>query len=129
MISIMVVDDSKIMRNTVKGVFAGIAGNCKFVEAKDGEEALELLGTETIHLILLDWNMPKLSGIDFLKQVRTIDKYKDLPIIMVTSEAAKFNVIEALKNGATDYITKPINLELFKSKLDKLNLFRIKSWS
>jgi len=48
---------------------------------------------------------------------------------MVTSEAAKFNVIEALKNGATDYITKPINLELFKSKLDKLNLFRVKSWS
>jgi len=88
-----------------------------------------MLEAETIHLILLDWNMPKLSGIDFLKQVRAIEKYKDLPIIMVTSEAAKFNVIEALKNGATDYITKPINLELFKSKLDKLNLFRVKSWS
>jgi two-component system, chemotaxis family, chemotaxis protein CheY len=128
-ISIMIVDDSRIMRNTVKGVFAGIASTCKFVEAQNGEEALELLETETINLILLDWNMPKLSGIDFLKQVRAMDKYKDLPIIMVTSEAAKFNVIEALKNGATDYITKPINLELFKSKLDKLNLFRVKSWN
>jgi len=54
-----------------------------------------------------------------------MDQYKDLPIIMVTSEASKINVIEALKNGATDYITKPIKLDLFKSKLAKLRLFRI----
>ena len=128
-IVIMIVDDSRIMRSTVKGVFSAIASSCKFVEAQDGEEALALLETETINLILLDWNMPKLSGIDFLKQVRAIDKYKDIPIIMVTSEAAKFNVIEALKNGATDYITKPINLDLFKSKLAKLNLFRTKTWN
>jgi two-component system chemotaxis response regulator CheY len=125
----MIVDDSRIMRNTVKGTFSGIASTCKFVEAQDGEEALKLLDEQSIHLILLDWNMPKLSGIDFLKQVRAMDKYKDIPIIMVTSEAAKFNVIEALKNGATDYITKPINLELFKSKLAKLNMFRMAAWN
>jgi two-component system chemotaxis response regulator CheY len=68
--------------------------------------------------------MPKLSGIDFLKKVRSMEKYKSMPIIMVTSEAAKFNVIEALKNGATDYITKPINLDLFKEKITKLPLFK-----
>jgi len=124
-VTIMIVDDSRIMRNTVKGVFAGIESACVFVEAKDGEEALSLLEAQTIDLILLDWNMPRLSGIDFLKQVRTMEQYKDLPIIMVTSEAAKFNVIEALKNGATDYITKPIKLDLFKSKLAKLRLFRM----
>jgi len=124
-VTIMIVDDSRIMRNTVKGVFTGIESACVFVEAKDGEEALSLLEAQTIDLILLDWNMPRLSGIDFLKQVRAMDQYKDLPIIMVTSEAAKFNVIEALKNGATDYITKPIKLELFKSKLAKLRLFRM----
>ena len=127
--TIMIVDDSRIMRNTVKGTFSGIASACKFVEAQDGEEALAMLEEQNIHLILLDWNMPKLSGIDFLKQVRAIDKFKDIPIIMVTSEAAKFNVIEALKNGATDYITKPINLELFKSKLAKLNIFRMGTWN
>jgi two-component system chemotaxis response regulator CheY len=127
--TVMIVDDSRIMRNTVKGTFSGISSSCKFVEAQDGEEALALLEEQTIHLVLLDWNMPKLSGIDFLKQVRAIDKFKDIPIIMVTSEAAKFNVIEALKNGATDYITKPINLELFKSKLAKLNMFRMGSWN
>jgi two-component system chemotaxis response regulator CheY len=124
-VTIMIVDDSRIMRNTVKGVFSGVQSACNFVEANNGEEALALLDTQSIDLILLDWNMPKLSGIDFLKQVRAMDKFKELPIIMVTSEAAKFNVIEALKNGATDYITKPIKLDLFKSKLEKLRLFRM----
>jgi len=124
-VTIMIVDDSRIMRNTVKGVFAGVESACTFVEARDGEEALALLETQSVDLILLDWNMPRLSGIDFLKQIRAMDKYKDLPIIMVTSEAAKFNVIEALKHGATDYITKPIKLDLFKQKLAKLRLFRM----
>jgi two-component system chemotaxis response regulator CheY len=122
--TIMVVDDSRIMRNTVKGVFAGLGVTCTFVEANDGEEALMQLDMYPIDLVLLDWNMPKLSGIDFLKKVRSMDNYKTLPIIMVTSEAAKFNVIEALKNGATDYITKPINLDLFKEKITKLPLFK-----
>ena len=121
---IMVVDDSRIMRNTVKGVFSGLGVSCTFVEANDGEEALMQLDMYPIDLVLLDWNMPKLSGIDFLKQVRSMEKYKTMPIIMVTSEAAKFNVIEALKNGATDYITKPINLDLFKEKITKLPLFK-----
>ena len=124
-VTIMVVDDSRIMRNTVQGVFAGVDTPCIFVEAKDGEEAFALLETQRVDLILLDWNMPRLSGIDFLKQIRSMDLYKELPIIMVTSEASKINVIEALKNGATDYITKPIKLDLFKQKLAKLRLFRI----
>ena len=122
--TIMVVDDSRIMRNTVKGVFAGLGINCVFVEADNGEEAIVQLEMYPVDLVLLDWNMPRLSGIDFLRQVRAIEKYKSLPIIMVTSEAAKFNVIEALKNGATDYITKPINLDLFKEKVTKLPMFK-----
>ena len=124
-IKILIVDDSRIMRNAVKSVFAGVESFCVFLEAKDGEDALMQLETSHVDLVLLDWNMPKLSGIDFLKQARAMENYKDLPIIMVTSETAKFNVIEALKNGATDYITKPIKIDLFKSKLAKLHLFRI----
>ena len=124
-ITVMVVDDSRIMRNTVKGVFASMNVACIFVEADNGREALMQLEMYSIDLVLLDWNMPKLSGIDFLKEVRAIPKYKDLPIIMVTSEAARFNVIEALKNGATDYITKPINIDLFKEKLTKLPIFKV----
>ena len=121
---VMIVDDSRIMRNTVKGVFSGLGLNCVYVESGDGEEALAQLAIYPVDLILLDWNMPKLSGIEFLKKVRAMDKYKSLPIIMVTSEAARFNVIEALKNGATDYITKPINLELFKEKMTRLPVFK-----
>ena len=119
---VLIVDDSRIMRNTVKSVFSGMGLFCTFVEASDGEEALRQMEIYQVDLVLLDWNMPKLSGIDFLKRVRSMDQYRTLPIIMVTSESAKFNVIEALKNGATDYITKPVNLELFKVKLSKLPL-------
>jgi two-component system chemotaxis response regulator CheY len=122
--TIMVVDDSRIMRNTVKSVFSGLGGSCTFVEADDGEEALLQLEMYAFDLVMLDWNMPKLSGIKKKKKVRAMEKYKALPIIMVTSEANKFNVIEALKNGATDYITKPINLDLFKEKITKLPTFR-----
>jgi len=122
--TIMVVDDSRIMRNTVKTVFAGMKIPCTYVEAADGEEALALLEVDSFDLILLDWNMPKLSGIDFLKTVRANPQYKSLPIIMVTSESAKFNVIEALKNGATDYVTKPINPDLFKEKISRLPIFK-----
>ena len=119
---VLIVDDSRIMRNTVKSVFLGMGITCTFVEASDGEEAMKQMDIYQVDLVLLDWNMPKLSGIDFLKKVRAMDQYRTLPIIMVTSESAKFNVIEALKNGATDYITKPVNLELFKGKLSKLPL-------
>jgi two-component system chemotaxis response regulator CheY len=119
-LTILVVDDSRIMRNSVKGMFSDMHYDCEFIDAADGQEALEKLSMHQINLVLSDWNMPSLSGIDFLKQVRSMEKYKDLPIIMVTSESAKFNVIEALKSGATDYITKPVKSDLFKEKIAKI---------
>jgi two-component system chemotaxis response regulator CheY len=118
---IMVVDDSKIMRNIVKKTFSQLKILCEFVEAGDGEEALKLLETNRIDLVLLDWNMPKMSGLDFLKRARDMARYKTLPIIMITSEAAKYNVIEAMKNGATDYIIKPVNEKNFVDKMAKLD--------
>jgi two-component system chemotaxis response regulator CheY len=120
--TIMVVDDSRIMRNIVKNTFTELKIPCQFIEAGNGKDALMLLQNQPVHLILLDWNMPELSGIDFLKQVRAMEQYKDLPIIMVTSESAKYNVIEALKNGATDYIIKPVNEKIFAEKLSKVTI-------
>ena len=119
--TILVVDDSRIMRNVVKNYFSEQKIPCQYVEAENGSDALDLLMKQPIDLVLLDWNMPKLSGIDFLKKVRAISKYAKLPIIMVTSESARYNVIEALKQGATDYFIKPINAKLFKEKLIKLD--------
>ena len=120
--TILVVDDSRIMRNIVKNTFSELKIPCQFLEAGNGKEALKVLAAQTIHLVLLDWNMPELSGLDFLKQVRAMDQYKNLPIIMVTSESAKYNVIEALKNGATDYIVKPVNEKIFIEKLSKITI-------
>lgn len=120
--TVLVVDDSRIMRNIVKNTFSAMGIPCDFVEAGNGKEALLQLETREIHLVLLDWNMPELSGLDFLKKVRAMEKYSSLPIIMVTSEAARYNVIEALKNGATDYIIKPVNEKSFREKISKVSL-------
>lgn len=118
--TVLVVDDSRIMRNIVKNTFMSLTIPCEFLEAGNGREALMKLEKNQIDLVLLDWNMPELSGLDFLKKVRAIDQHKNLPIIMVTSEAARYNVIEALKNGATDYIIKPINEKNFREKIAKI---------
>ncbi len=120
--NVLVVDDSRIMRNIVKNTFTSMNIPCSFIEASNGKEALSRLEEQEVHLVLLDWNMPELSGLDFLKTVRSQDKHKNLPIIMVTSEAARYNVIEALKNGATDYIIKPVNEKSFKEKLSKITI-------
>jgi two-component system chemotaxis response regulator CheY len=120
--TVLVVDDSRIMRNIVKNTFSELRIPCEFIEAENGKEALVMLQNHRVHLILLDWNMPQLSGIDLLKKIRSLPVYKTLPIIMVTSEAAKYNVIEALKNGATDYIIKPVNERIFTEKLSKITL-------
>jgi two-component system chemotaxis response regulator CheY len=120
--TVLVVDDSRIMRNIVKNTFSELKIPCQFLEAANGIEALKQLQSQEVNLVLLDWNMPELSGIDFLKQVRAMDKYKKLPIIMVTSESAKYNVIEALKNGATDYIIKPVNEKMFIEKMSKITI-------
>ncbi|MCL2138021.1 MAG: response regulator [Treponema sp.] len=122
--TILVVDDSRIMRNLVKNYFSDLNINCEYLEAADGDEAFSFLTTNQVDLVLLDWNMPKLSGIEFLKKVRSLNKFLKLPIIMVTSESAKYNVIEALKLGATDYIVKPINAKLFNEKVSKVFKWR-----
>ena len=120
--TILVVDDSRIMRNIVKNTFSLLKIPCHFLEASNGKDALQMLMNHKTDLILLDWNMPQLSGIDFLKMVRAAEEYKKLPIIMVTSEAARYNVIEALKLGATDYIIKPVNEKNFIEKISKISL-------
>jgi two-component system chemotaxis response regulator CheY len=118
--TVLVVDDSRIMRNIVKNTFSELKIPCQFLEAANGKEALQQMGNQKVDLILLDWNMPELSGIDFLKMVRAMDQYKTLPIIMVTSESAKYNVIEALDSGVTDYIIKPVSEKAFVEKLSKI---------
>ena len=114
---ILVVDDSRIMRNLVKNTFGELKIPCEYLEAENGRKALQIIESNKVSLIFLDWNMPEMDGMEFLKQVRSMPDYKDIPIIMVTSEAAKYNVVEALQNGATDYIVKPVQEKVFRDKL------------
>ena len=118
--TILVVDDSRIMRNIVKNTFAELKIPCQYLEAEDGKKAYHLLETNKIDLVFLDWNMPEMDGLEFLKKVRSMPDYKDLPIIMVTSESAKYNVVEALQHGATDYIVKPVRDKIFMEKVSEI---------
>ena len=124
MIKILVVDDSIIMRNIVKNTFADLKHPFKCFEAENGKHALQLLESNDVTIIFLDWNMPEMDGIGFLKKVRAMPQYADLPIIMVTSERGKFSVVEALQSGATDYIVKPVQDKVFKEKVKEILLLR-----
>ena len=117
---VLVVDDSRIMRNIVKNSFSDLKIPCQFLEAENGAKAYQLLETNKVSIVFLDWNMPEMDGMQFLKKVRSMPDYKDLPIIMVTSEAAKYSVVEALQNGATDYIVKPVHQRIFMEKISEI---------
>jgi two-component system chemotaxis response regulator CheY len=117
---VMIVDDSQFMRGVVKKCFAELKISCVTVEANDGLAALKKLRDVRPDLILLDWNMPRMSGMDFLKTLRAKEEYKDLPIIMVTSEGSRITVVEAIKQGATDYVLKPITSEVLREKITEI---------
>ena len=118
--TVLVVDDSRIMRNIVKNIFADLKIPCQYLEAADGKQAIQLVETNKVNLVFLDWNMPEMDGMEFLKRVRNMPGYESLPIIMVTSEAARYNVVEALQSGATDYIVKPVNDRVFREKVSEI---------
>ena len=115
--TILVVDDSRIMRNIIKNVFSELKIPSQFLEAADGKKAFQILEINKIDLVFLDWNMPEMDGLEFLHKIRAMPAYKELPIIMVTSEAAKYHVVEALQAGATDYIVKPVHEKVFMEKV------------
>ena len=117
---VLVVDDSGVMRRIHKNTLSenGVADG-DILEAADGEAALSVAQSEDIGIFLLDWNMPKIDGLEFTKRVRAIGKYKDTPIFMITSEAAKYNVVEALKAGVTNYIIKPVRGNTLWDKIGK----------
>lgn len=119
-VAILVVDDSRLYRNIIKSVLSERGtGAADILDAGDGEEALSLLlEREDIDLVLVDWNMPKMSGLELVTRVRQVERYSATPIIMITSEAAKYNVMEALKAGVSDYVVKPITGKILGSKID-----------
>ena len=116
-IKILIVDDITSMRKIVTDSLFQI-GYTNLIEAKDGETALKTLKLNNIDLILCDWNMPKMSGIELLKTLRKDEKLKDTPFIMITAEGRKENILEAIKEGVNNYIVKPFNTEALKTKIE-----------
>ena len=113
---ILVVDDSLTMRRILKNTLTRI-GYSDFVEAADGADALALL--EGIDFVITDWNMPNMDGLTFVKTVRKHPSYKSLPIIMVTTEAGREDIIEAIKFGVNNYVVKPFTPEVLRQKIDQ----------
>jgi two-component system chemotaxis response regulator CheY len=117
----LVVDDSGIMRKLVMRALAeSRLAQFEFTEATDGEDALAKFDAEKIDLVLVDWNMPKMSGIDFVHAVRT--KFaKHTPIVMITTESTMGKVEEALASGGADsYVCKPFTTDVLTQKLTPL---------
>ena len=113
----LVVDDSQIMRRIIVSVLKK-AGVDDVVEVTNGQEAVDLLAQPNdVGLVLLDWNMPVMTGIEALTKIRTTNKA--LPVVMVTTESEKEKVVEAIKAGANDYLLKPFNPQDVQDKLAK----------
>lgn len=115
-INVLVVDDFATMRRIVKNSLKQI-GFRSILEADDGTTALEVLKKQQIDLIISDWNMPEMSGLELLKSVRKDEATKDIPFLMVTAEAQKDNVLQALKAGVSNYIVKPFTPDAIKTRL------------
>lgn len=116
---ILSIDDSSTTRKMMKKPVEDLGYG--FLEACDGQTGLEFLAknVDDVCLILLDWNMPRMNGIEFLEQVSTKVQYKSIPIIMVTTEAEKANVVKALKFGIKNYILKPFTNEELTLKINQ----------
>lgn len=116
---VLVVDDFATMRRIVKNILKQI-GFTNILEAEDGKSALKMLQSDKFDLIMCDWNMPEMPGIELLGKVRADEQLKGIPFVMVTAEAQKENIIEAVKAGVNSYIVKPFTAEIVEQKLKKL---------
>jgi two-component system chemotaxis response regulator CheY len=116
---VLVVDDFSTMRRIVKNILRQLGFN-NIVEADDGTTAVSILEREKVDLIISDWNMPNMTGIELLRHVRSTEELKDLPFLMVTAEAQQENIIEAVKAKVSNYIVKPFTADTLNEKIEKI---------
>ena len=116
---ILVVDDFPTMRRIIRNLLKEL-GYLNVEEAEDGSKALVRLKDERFDFIISDWNMPNMTGIDLLRAVRADPDLRGTPFLMVTAEAEKGNVIEAIKAGVDNYIVKPFTAATLKEKIDRI---------
>lgn len=118
--NILVVDDFSTMRRIVKNLLTKDLGFKNVDEADDGSTALPKLQTGKFDFLITDWNMPNMSGLELLKTIRKDPKLKDLPVLMVTAEAKKEQIIAAAQAGVNGYVVKPFTAATLKEKIEKV---------
>ena len=116
---ILVVDDFSTMRRIVKNLLHEL-GYSDITEADDGNTALPLLKAGGFEFLITDWNMPGMPGLDLLKAVRADGKLSKLPVLMLTAEAKREQIIEAAQAGVSGYVIKPFTAQTLKEKIDKI---------
>lgn len=115
----LVVDDFSTMRRIVRNLLKEL-GFTNVQEAEDGVDALNKLRSEDFDFVVSDWNMPNMTGIDLLRAIRADAALKHLPVLMVTAEAKRENIIEAAQAGASGYVVKPFTAGTLDEKLQKI---------
>ena len=115
----LVVDDFSTMRRIVRNLLKEL-GFVNVQEAEDGVDALKKLRADTFDFVVSDWNMPNMTGIELLREIRKDEKLKTLPVLMVTAEAKRENIIEAAQAGASGYVVKPFTAATLDEKLKKI---------
>ncbi|MFP4208658.1 MAG: chemotaxis response regulator CheY [Wenzhouxiangella sp.] len=116
---ILVVDDFSTMRRIVKNVLREL-GFSNIKEAEDGKAALQVLRSSRVDFIVTDWNMPVMDGLALLKSVRADPALKAIPVLMVTAEAKREQIIEAAQSGVNGYVVKPFTAQTLKEKMEKV---------
>ncbi len=115
----LVVDDSKTLRKTIINSLKRF-DLVHVIEAENGKQALQKLLNHEVDFIVTDWNMPEMSGLEFVKAVKQIKEYRNLPILMVTSRGVKDDIIDAMKVGVNSYIVKPFTALILKEKIEEV---------
>jgi two-component system chemotaxis response regulator CheY len=116
---ILIVDDFSTMRRIIKNLLRDL-GFTNTQEADDGTTALPMLRNGDFDFLVTDWNMPGMTGLDLLKQVRADPKLAALPVLMVTAEAKRDQIIEAAQAGVNGYVVKPFTAQVLKEKINKI---------
>ncbi|GAA0256885.1 response regulator [Pseudomonas rhodesiae] len=116
---ILIVDDFSTMRRIIKNLLRDL-GFTNTVEADDGITAQPILNSGGIDFLVTDWNMPGMTGIDLLRWVRADEKLRNLPVLMVTAEAKREQIIEAAQAGVNGYVVKPFTAQALKEKIEKI---------
>ncbi len=116
---ILVVDDFSTMRRIIKNLLRDL-GFTNISEADDGQTGLPMLQSGDFDFLVTDWNMPGMTGIDLLKAVRADERLSSIPVLMVTAEAKKEQIVEAAQAGVNGYVVKPFTAETLKAKIEKI---------